>query len=45
MKVLKENWDFKKFYVKASMKADPDEVKQAMEALKNDHELSSALRD
>ena len=45
MKVLDENWNLKRYYVKASMKADPDDVRQQLKALRADHELEDALRD
>ena len=45
MKLLKENWDYKKYYVKASMKADPDDVKKAVDEFKNNYKLEITLRD
>lgn len=45
LKVLDEKWDFKDYYVKASMQADPDQVQKDIEALRNNHQLESTLRD
>jgi len=45
LKVLDEKWDLKEYYVKASMQADPDQVQKDVEALRNNHQLESTLRD
>ena len=45
LKVLDEKWDFKDYYVKASMQADPKQVQKDVEALRNNHQLESTLRD
>ena len=44
-KVLVEKWQQPVYYVKASMQADPEEIKKAAQALGQNHELEAALRD
>jgi len=42
--ILKEKWSNPSYYVKASMKADQNEVQQAVKALREDQNLEKALR-
>jgi len=44
-KILKENWNRVVYYVKASMRADKEEVLKAIDALRKDYRLEEALRD
>lgn len=43
--VLQENWDRIRYYLKAKMKADPQEVLSAVKAMQKNEELETALRD
>lgn len=43
--VLNENWNRIHYYLKAKMKADPDEVLRSLKALQKNEELEVALRD
>lgn len=43
--VLNENWDRIRYYLKAKMKADPEEVLRSVKALQKNEELEVALRD
>jgi len=43
--VLNENWNRIRYYLKAKMKADPDEVLRSVKALQKNEELEVALRD
>ena len=44
-KILDEHWNRIDYYVKASMRADKDEVLKSLEALKNNYKLEESLRD
>ena len=43
--VLNENWDRIRYYLKAKMKADPEEVLRSVKTLQKNEELEVALRD
>ena len=45
LKVMDEKWNKPLFYVKANMKANPDEVLENIKQLRNDLELEKALRN
>lgn len=45
LKLLKEDWNSIRFYVKASMYADEDEVLRSVRELRKNHDLQDALRD
>ncbi len=45
MKVLEENWKQPVYFVKAEMKADPDDVLAKLKALRADLEMEKALRE
>jgi TPR repeat protein len=45
MKVLNEKWKQPEYYVKAGMKADPDDVLAKLKAMREDLELEKSLRD
>ena len=43
--ILKEDWNYNTYYVQARLRADPDEVKLALIALRKDLKLEHALRE
>jgi uncharacterized protein len=45
MKVLNEKWNQPEYFVKAGMKADPDDVLTKLKAMRADLELEKSLRD
>jgi len=45
LKVMDENWNRVSYYIKALMKADQDEVLNALKKLQNKHELKKSLKD
>lgn len=44
LKLLQERWNEVSYYVEGEMRANPNEVRQAVEKLRNDHQLEDALR-
>ena len=44
MKVMDENWNNIRFYIKASMKADPNEVLNSLKKLQNNNKFEEVMR-
>jgi len=44
LKLLQERWNLTSYYVEGEMRANPEEVRQAVERLRRDHQLEDALR-
>ena len=45
LKLLEEDWNRIRFYVKASLEADPDEVAQQVKALRENYQVEEQLRE